>query len=95
MVDKYHGIAHSCSMKKEIKYPAEITFKSVFSHDPGLHEIISAILVEHGVEGRVSHKPSRNSKFISFTITAEFSSESHLNDVCTRITSIQGFIMMM
>jgi putative lipoic acid-binding regulatory protein len=83
------------SMKKEINYPAEITFKSVFSHNPELHEIITTILIEHGVEGQVSHKPSKNSKFISFTITAEFKSESHLNDVCTRIATIRGFIMMM
>jgi putative lipoic acid-binding regulatory protein len=83
------------SMKKDILYPAEITFKSVFSHNPELHEIITAVLADHGVEGQVSHKPSRNSKFISFTITAEFRSESHLNDVCTGIAAIRGFIMMM
>ncbi|HOT46785.1 MAG TPA: DUF493 family protein [Spirochaetota bacterium] len=81
-------------MKKEINYPAEITFKSVFLLNPDLHEIISAVLVEHGIEGEVRHKPSRNSKFISYTITAEFSSESHLHDVCTKIAAIQGFIMM-
>lgn len=81
-------------MKKEICYPAEITFKSVFLLDPELHEIITAVLVEHGVEGEVRHKPSRNSKFISYTITAEFTSESHLNDVCSRISAIRGFIMM-
>ena len=82
-------------MKKEIQYPAEITFKSVFALNPDLHEIIAALLVEHGVDGQVTHKPSRNSKFISFTITAVFSSETHLNEVCARIASIQGFIMMM
>ncbi len=81
-------------MKKEINYPSEITFKSIFLHNPELHESISMILVEHGIEGQVNHKPSKNSKFISFTITAEFNSESHLNDVCTKITAIQGFIMM-
>ncbi len=82
-------------MKKEIQYPAEITFKSIFALDPDLHEIITTVLIEHGVDGQVTHKPSKNSKFISFTITAEFESESHLNEVCSRITAIQGFIMMM
>lgn len=83
-----------CPMKKEINYPAEITFKSVFLLNPELHEIISGVLVEHSIGGEVSHKPSRNSKFISYTITAEFSSESHLNEVCAKIAAIQGFIMM-
>lgn len=81
-------------MKKEIAYPAEITFKSVFSLNPELHEVITTLLMEHRVEGQVTHKPSRNSKFISFTITAEFESESHLHEVCSRIAAIQGFIMM-
>ncbi|MBP7734969.1 MAG: DUF493 domain-containing protein [Spirochaetes bacterium] len=81
-------------MKKEIQYPAEITFKSVFSHSPDLHEIIEAVLEEHGIDGQVTHRPSKNSRFISFTITAEFESETRLNEVCTRITSIEGFIMM-
>jgi len=81
-------------MKKEICYPAEITFKSVFSQNPDLEEIIQAVLAEHGVDGRITHRPSRNSKFISFTITAEFESESRLHEVCSRITSIEGFIMM-
>jgi putative lipoic acid-binding regulatory protein len=81
-------------MKKDTQYPAEITFKCVFSLNPELHETVSLVLVEHGVQGQVNHKPSRNSKFISFTITAEFSSESHLNGVCSKIAAIPGFIMM-
>jgi putative lipoic acid-binding regulatory protein len=81
-------------MKKEIDYPAEITFKSIFLHDPELIEIIRAILAEHGVDGEISHKPSRNNKYISYTIIAEFESESRLNEVCCRISAVQGFIMM-
>jgi putative lipoic acid-binding regulatory protein len=81
-------------MKKEIDYPAEITFKSVFTRDPELFSIIAAILADHGVNGQVTHKHSKNSTFISFTITADFSSESHLNDVCASISGIRGFIMM-
>jgi putative lipoic acid-binding regulatory protein len=82
-------------MKKKINYPAEITFKSVFSHHSDLHGIVIAILEEHGVAGNVSQKPSRNKKFISYTITAEFGSESHLSNVCDSLTAIQGFIMLM
>ena len=82
-------------MKKKINYPAEITFKSVFTHHPELHEIIIGVLAEHGVAGEVSHKPSKNDKFVSYTITAQFGSESHLNEVCGSLSAIQGFIMLM
>ena len=81
-------------MKKEIVYPAEITFKSVFSHDPGLFSVIATILADHGIEGQVTHKHSKNSTFISFTITADFKSEEHLNRVCGSISAVPGFIMM-
>jgi putative lipoic acid-binding regulatory protein len=82
-------------MKKKINYPAEITFKSVFADHPELHEMVIAILVEQGVAGNVSHKPSRNNKYISYTISAEFGSESHLSEVCDRLSAVQGFIMLM
>lgn len=81
-------------MKKEIEYPAEITFKSVFTHDPELFSVIAALLAEHGVNGQITHRHSKNSTFISFTITADFQSEEHLNEVCSSISAIRGFIMM-
>jgi putative lipoic acid-binding regulatory protein len=81
-------------MKKLIDYPSEITFKSVFMHDARLHEILETILQDNGISGRVTHRSSRNSKFVSYTITAEFISESHLNETCARISAVKGFIMM-
>jgi putative lipoic acid-binding regulatory protein len=81
-------------MKKDITYPAEITFKSVFTHDPELFSVIAAVLADHRVNGQVTHLHSKNSTFISFTITADFESEEHLNQVCCGISAIRGFIMM-
>ncbi len=81
-------------MKKEIEYPAEITFKSVFTQDPELFSLITDILADHNVNGQIAHKHSKNSTFISFTITAEFNSEAHLNKVCCSISAVRGFIMM-
>jgi putative lipoic acid-binding regulatory protein len=81
-------------MKKEIKYPAEITFKSVFTQDPELFSVIAAILADHGISGQITHKHSKNSTFISFTITADFNSEEHLDELCCSISAVRGFIMM-
>ncbi|OHD62939.1 MAG: hypothetical protein A2176_04830 [Spirochaetes bacterium RBG_13_51_14] len=81
-------------MKKVVTYPAEITFKSVFVHRPDLHEIIVSVLADHGIAGEITHRPSRNSKFISYTITAEFNSASHVSEVCCLISEIKGFLMM-
>jgi hypothetical protein len=81
-------------MKKEIEYPAEITFKSVFIQSAELSGMIEALLAEYGITGMISFRESRKNKFISYTITAEFESESLLNEVCVKISALQGFIML-
>lgn len=81
-------------MKKEIAYPAEITFKAVFTHDPEVFSMVEAILASHGIDGQLTHKHSRNSSFISFTISADFKTEAQLNEVCCSISAVRGFIMM-
>jgi putative lipoic acid-binding regulatory protein len=83
-----------CCMKKNINYPAQITVKSIFTHDAMHHQIIETILMEHGAAGRITYRESKKSKFISYTITAEFASESHLNEICAKISALQGFIML-
>ena len=81
-------------MKKDIAYPTEITFKSVFACNATIALELASILDEHGIIGQITHRNSRNSKFISYTITAEFASESHLEELCARISSLQGFVIM-
>ncbi len=81
-------------MKKEIKYPAEITFKTIFSSRDDIVTALDAILNARGIAGCITGAMSRNGKFISYTITAEFESEAHLQDICGSISSIGGFIML-
>jgi putative lipoic acid-binding regulatory protein len=82
------------AMMKEISYPAEITFKSIFINRPDLALLIDELLAERGLSARVTRRTSRNKRFISYTITAEIGSESHLDDLCRRIAALDGFIMM-
>jgi putative lipoic acid-binding regulatory protein len=42
----------------------------------------------------INTTPSRNSKFISYTITASFSSEESLNTVCNKISTLAGYMTM-
>ena len=81
-------------MKKTIEYPAEITFKSVFINKPETSDIIEALLAEHDVAGRITFRESRKNRFVSYTIIAEFESESSLNELCVRISALDGFIML-
>ncbi len=81
-------------MKRTIDYPAEITFKSVFMNKPETSDIIEALLAEHGVDGKITFRESRKNKFVSYTIIAEFESESSLNEICVRISALEGFIML-
>lgn len=80
--------------KKEIIYPAEIIFKSIFRNRPYTQESIRNILSECSVAGIVVHKESSGGKFISYTVTAVFPSEETLNSVCSKITTLEGYMSM-
>lgn len=80
--------------KKEIIYPAEIIFKSIFRNRPYTQESIRNILAECLVSGDVVHKESSGGKFISYTVTAVFPSEETLNSVCSKITTLEGYMSM-
>ncbi len=80
--------------KKEIDYPAEIIFKSIFRNREDHSSNLEEILNEYQVEGSISRKPSRNGRFMSYTIQGTFPSDDILNTVCTRISSLSGYMMM-
>lgn len=82
------------TIRKEVTYPAEITFKSIFRFNSNIVENIEMILAENGISGAVSNRVSRKNTFISYTISAEFSSEKILHDTCHKISIIKGFMMM-
>ncbi len=81
-------------MKKEIPYPAEITFKGFFSYHPEIRDAVMAALGEDAADATVTLRASKNGKFIACTITAVFESEEILNETCSRVCSIRGFVMM-
>lgn len=80
--------------KKEINYPAELVFKSVFKNSGDVLLEIEAVLTELGIDAAIRMRESGKSKFISYTIRAVFSSDDELKCVCDRISSISGFMMM-
>ncbi|HOP62168.1 MAG TPA: DUF493 family protein [Spirochaetota bacterium] len=81
--------------KKEINFPAEVIFKSIFRNRPYTMESIKTILAEHSIDqGNVIAKESSGGKFISYTVTGIFPSEENLNTVCTQITMIEGFMSL-
>lgn len=85
----------SNTTKKEVIYPAEVMFKSVFRNRAYTMESIKSILAEHAIpEGKVTAKESSGGKFISYTVTGIFPSEENLNTICTQITMIEGFMSL-
>lgn len=80
--------------KKEINYPAELIFKSIFRNRPFTMDSIRNILAECLVAGDVVHKESSGGKFISYTVTAVFPSEDALNSICSKITTLEGYMSM-
>ncbi|HOK03358.1 MAG TPA: DUF493 family protein [Spirochaetota bacterium] len=85
----------SGTQKKEIQYPSEIIFKSIFRNSPYTMDSIKNILAEHSVEeGKVLAKESSGGKFISYTISGVFYSEENLNSLCTQISMLEGFMAL-
>ncbi|MFC1670890.1 DUF493 family protein [Spirochaetota bacterium] len=81
-------------MEKNINYPTEIIFKSVFRSSSDTMGNIKKVLDRRGIQGEVTGRPSRNGTFISYTITAVFPSNETLNETCTSISSLNGFMTM-
>ena len=77
-----------------IEYPREIIFKVVFRAGQFAHEAISSNLSERCIEHTITETGSSNGNFISYTITAVFNSIEILDNVCSDIKGIDGFMMM-
>jgi len=82
------------SEKKVPEFPTEITFKAVYRNLPYLMETLKNILAEHAISADISARTSKNSTYISYTITAVFPEEGVLNTVCGRLTTLKGFTAM-
>jgi len=80
--------------KKTISYPTELTFKAILRDRPNTLDSIKAILIEEKIEGSVNTASSKTNKFISYTITAVFPSDECLNRVCSKITTLDGYMTM-
>ena len=80
--------------KKEQIYPQEITFKAVYRTEKYPRESIISCFSEKGTKHEISEKPSGKGNFVSFTLTACFESEDHLNDICYNLKCIDGFVLM-
>jgi putative lipoic acid-binding regulatory protein len=80
--------------KKEIIYPAEIIFKSVFRNRPYTLDTIRNIISENTTNGSVTTRESSGGKFISYTVTATFESEDILNATCSKIVTLEGFMSL-
>lgn len=75
-------------------FPAEVTFKAVFYSSHSLGDNLDRVFRENAVEPQLKSKASRNGKFTSYTVTATFRSEDHLQKVCSGIAAIKGYTTM-
>ncbi len=80
--------------EKTIDYPAEITFKCIFRTSSETLGSIHSVLNEHGIDAEISETESGKGKFISYTITAEYSDRDMLDNVCSGITTIENYMTM-
>ena len=80
--------------EKELAYPCVITFKTVFRNQDQVLEGIQSVLSEKNISCEISDRESRQGKFISYTITANFPTDKCLRETCTEISGLEGFMML-
>ena len=78
----------------EQHYPSEITFKSIFRTGHDTAETLKKTFSASGLECTIYSKKSTNGKFISYTLTARFSSHEELTGICAAIRALEGFMTM-
>ncbi len=78
------------------EYPSQITFKSVFRkiNDYDHESVICEIFLQCGMNLSIEGRDSSNRTFVSYTLTAEFESHEHLQQICNQLAEIKGFMML-
>ncbi len=80
---------------KENEFPRELTLKAVYRIGNGDTEVkLRKILEQFDQDFIITNKSSSKQKFISYTISAYYETETNLTDVCTVLAEIEGFMMM-
>jgi putative lipoic acid-binding regulatory protein len=80
-------------MSNGIEYPSAVTFKIIYRAG-GVRDSIVSCLSEKGLSHEITERPSEKGSFISYTVTAVFETEDLLQNVCTELKSINGFMTM-
>ncbi|MEW6525864.1 MAG: DUF493 family protein [Spirochaetota bacterium] len=81
-------------MGNENDFPQEITFKVICKNFPYIRDILYNTCGEHAQAISITQKESSRNTFISYTITATFSTSEHIDRLCNAIAHIEGFITM-
>jgi putative lipoic acid-binding regulatory protein len=81
-------------MVEEKDFPKEVTLKAVFRTQGTPREHIVSRLNEKKLSHELSEKSSGKGNFVSFTLVACYDSDDHLDEICTTIKSIEGFMLM-
>ena len=76
------------------EFPADITFKVICRNAPHLESVFRELLAGHGLDAVITSRASSGGVFISYTVTARYSSEEELNLVCSKIRSVKGVMSM-
>lgn len=87
-------VEHYAEENQPAPFPTEVTFKAIFHNRPMTMESLRSIFSAKEIAPEISTHPSRNGKFISYTVTAYFSSEELLKRICAEISSLEGWMTM-
>jgi putative lipoic acid-binding regulatory protein len=75
-------------------FPCEVTFKAVFRNRANIDHIITAALSKLDIIPVIKLSESSKGTFVSCTITAMYPSDGLLQNACSELSSIEGFMTM-
>ena len=78
------------------EFPCLYKIKAMGLHEPNFDALVVEIVRRHHPdlkEGAVSHKPSRNGKYISVTVTIEAQSRQQLDAIYDDLTAHEKVLM--
>jgi hypothetical protein len=80
-------------MRTETEFPMEITFKVIY-RSGGVRESIEKCLSNKGLSHEITERPSGKGTFMSYTVSAVYSSEDLLHSVCSELRTLSGYMTM-
>lgn len=80
----------------DLEYPVDAHIKVIAVSDPNMPVRLETALIELGLEAPLERsKESKGGKYVSFTISTKVESKEQMNQIDTKLASVEGVKMVL